>query len=98
MPLHLCGYSVLMRVSDVANNSRIARRFFLYDDTSAITLNDEKPLFVSSAVAETGYAWQMPSRSNGKHYVHILFCKKTTIADVNIIMNTHAHFIFQTTK
>jgi hypothetical protein len=45
---------------DVANNSRIARRLVLFDDKSDITLNTrpDGKLYVSSAVAETGYRWQ----------------------------------------
>jgi len=56
-----------MTVSDNANNSRIARRVVLYDNASKITLNTDKPLFVSSAVAETGYTWQTPSKRSGRH-------------------------------
>ncbi|XP_052796107.1 uncharacterized protein LOC128228685 isoform X2 [Mya arenaria] len=58
-------YSVLLKVSDMANNSRIARRFVLYDDTSVISLSNEtdKKLYISSAVEETGYAWQTSSNS-----------------------------------
>ncbi|WAQ93656.1 hypothetical protein MAR_006127 [Mya arenaria] len=59
-------YSVLLKVSDMANNSRIARRFVLYDDTSVISVSNEmdKKLYISSAVEETGYAWQTPSNSD----------------------------------
>ncbi|XP_052796120.1 uncharacterized protein LOC128228694 [Mya arenaria] len=58
-------YSVLLKVSDMANNSRIARRFVLYDDTSVISVSNEtdKKLYISSAVEETGYTWQTPSTS-----------------------------------
>ncbi|WAQ93645.1 hypothetical protein MAR_006116 [Mya arenaria] len=58
-------YSVLLKVSDMANNSRIARRFVLYDGTSVISVSNEtdKKLYISSAVEETGYAWQTPSTS-----------------------------------
>ncbi|KAH3716775.1 uncharacterized protein LOC127855045 [Dreissena polymorpha] len=55
-------YSVLLEVRDNANNSRIARRFVLYDNTSSISLNnDTAKLYVSSAVEETGYKWQAPA-------------------------------------
>ncbi|WAQ93644.1 hypothetical protein MAR_006115, partial [Mya arenaria] len=56
-------YSVLLKVSDMANNSRTARRFVLYDDTSEISVSNEsdKKLYISSAVEETGYTWQTPS-------------------------------------
>ncbi|XP_052799359.1 uncharacterized protein LOC128230970 [Mya arenaria] len=58
-------YSVLLKVSDMANNSRIARRFVLYDDSSMISVSNEtdKKLYISSAVEETGYAWQTHSNS-----------------------------------
>jgi len=56
-------YSVVMNIADVANNSRNARRFVLYDNSSQISLDEERPLFVSSAVAETGYSWQTPSKN-----------------------------------
>ncbi|XP_052809614.1 uncharacterized protein LOC128238075 [Mya arenaria] len=59
-------YSVLLKVSDMANNSRIARRFVLYDPVSEIAVSNEsdKKLYISSAVEETGYAWQ--TRSNNE--------------------------------
>lgn len=49
-----------METRDTANNSRIARRFVLYDNRSEITLNEEpdSQLYISSAVQETGYQWQ----------------------------------------
>ena len=50
-----------MTVSDNMNHSRVARRVVLFDNTSQITLDPHKPLFVSSAVAETGYTWQTQS-------------------------------------
>ncbi|KAK3603166.1 hypothetical protein CHS0354_042998 [Potamilus streckersoni] len=53
-------FSVLLQASDMANNSKIARRLFLYDPFSNISLNEEEDskLFVASAVPETGYIWQ----------------------------------------
>lgn len=53
-------YSVLMTIRDEANNSRIARRFVLYDPVSNISLNpnDNGKLFVSSAGEDSGYRWQ----------------------------------------
>ena len=52
-----------MNIADVANNSRNARRFVLYDPSSQITVDEKRPLIVSSAVAETGYSWQTPSNN-----------------------------------
>jgi len=56
-----------MTISDNANNSRSARRFVLYDNTSEVEVDITSPLFVSSAVAETGYTWQAPAPSAGTH-------------------------------
>ncbi|XP_071102429.1 uncharacterized protein [Haliotis cracherodii] len=51
-------YSVILEASDRANNSRYARRLFLYDNVSNVTTNDNDPLFISSAAADTGHTWQ----------------------------------------
>ena len=53
-------FSILLEARDVANNSRIARRFVIYDPDSEITLNTGKneKLFVSSADESTDYQWQ----------------------------------------
>ena len=52
-----------METRDTANNSKVARRLFLFDPDSQITLNDatDGKMFVSTAVAETGYMWQTSS-------------------------------------
>lgn len=49
-----------METRDLANNSRIARRFVIYDDQSDITVSTDESerLFVSSADAVNGYNWQ----------------------------------------
>lgn len=49
-----------METRDLANNSRIARRFVIFDDKSNITVNrdESKNLFVSSADVANGYTWQ----------------------------------------
>ncbi|KAK3600798.1 hypothetical protein CHS0354_020475 [Potamilus streckersoni] len=59
-PLESGMYSVLLQSTDMANNSKIVRRLVLYDSVSNISLSveDDKALFVSSAVNETGYIWQ----------------------------------------
>ena len=53
-------FSVLMEVSDSANNSRITRRFAIHDDQSEITINTEDTgkLFVSSADETNDFKWQ----------------------------------------
>ncbi|KAL3832344.1 hypothetical protein ACJMK2_023996 [Sinanodonta woodiana] len=53
-------FSVLLQAVDKANNSKIARRLFLYAPTSNINLNthDDGKLYISSAESETGYMWQ----------------------------------------
>ena len=50
-----------METRDLSNNSRIARRFVLYDDTSDITVGTEDRLYFTTAMAETGYKWQTTS-------------------------------------
>lgn len=57
---YLFIHSVLMEARDNANNSRIARRFVIFDQASAIILNTENSgkLYVSSANADTDYKWQ----------------------------------------
>ena len=49
-----------MTARDEANNSRVARRFVIYDPISNISLSskDNGKLFVSSAGEENGYEWQ----------------------------------------
>ncbi|KAL3832351.1 hypothetical protein ACJMK2_024003, partial [Sinanodonta woodiana] len=53
-------FSVLLQAVDKANNSKIARRLFLYAPTSNISLNTrgDGRLYISSAESETGYMWQ----------------------------------------
>lgn len=63
-----------MEVRDKANNSKIARRFVIYDNVSKITVNPEETgkLYVSSANPLSDYKWQ--TEKNGKqHVVRILF-------------------------
>ncbi|WAQ93664.1 TIE2-like protein [Mya arenaria] len=81
-------YSVLLKLSDMANNSRIARRFVLYDDTSVISVSNEtdKKLYFSSAMEETGYAWQTPSNNND------------TTVTVNVSWDGHANKLHEDGK
>ncbi|XP_067649446.1 ephrin type-A receptor 5-like [Haliotis asinina] len=51
-------YSVILEASDLANNSCYARRLFLYDDASNVSVSVDDPLFISSAAAATNYRWQ----------------------------------------
>ena len=55
-----------MTVRDEANNSRVTRRFVLYDPISNISLNsdDNAKLFVSSADKDSGYQWQTTVSGN----------------------------------
>ena len=52
--------SVLMKISDKAMNSRIVRRFVIYDNISEVSVNTEDTgkLFVSSAESRSDYKWQ----------------------------------------
>ncbi|XP_053374459.1 uncharacterized protein LOC128547004 [Mercenaria mercenaria] len=53
-------YSCLMEVRDISNNSRITRRFVLYDNVSDVELNKDSPygLHISSAQNHTEFKWQ----------------------------------------
>ncbi|XP_067683652.1 uncharacterized protein [Haliotis asinina] len=51
-------YSVILEASDLANNSRYARRLFLYDDASNVNVSVEDRLFISSASAASNHTWQ----------------------------------------
>ena len=53
-------YSVLLQISDGANNTRYARRLVLYDNTSSVTVNTQTKnrMKVISGVNETDYKWQ----------------------------------------
>lgn len=55
-----------MEVRDNANNSKIARRFVIYDSVSEIILNTKETgkLYVSSANPLSDYKWQ--TIKNGK--------------------------------
>ncbi|KAK3603169.1 hypothetical protein CHS0354_043002, partial [Potamilus streckersoni] len=59
-------FSVLLQAADKANNSKICRRLVLYGPNSSISLSsdDDKKMFVSSAVPETGYMWQTTKVGN----------------------------------
>jgi hypothetical protein len=65
--------SVLVETRDKANNSRIARRFVLYDNKSEITVSQEagRQLYISSAVQETGYTWQTKTAGLPKRIIFV---------------------------
>ena len=48
-------YCVILHVNDRAGNVRKARRFILFDDSSTLHINPEKPLQVTSAVSKTNF-------------------------------------------
>ncbi|XP_076090378.1 uncharacterized protein LOC143062598 [Mytilus galloprovincialis] len=60
-------YSCILEVSDNANNTRYARRFVLYDKTSTVTTQHDKPIKCTTASSSTGYTWQ----TNGEDTVQI---------------------------
>ncbi|XP_076090376.1 uncharacterized protein LOC143062597 [Mytilus galloprovincialis] len=60
-------YSCILEVSDRANNTRYARRFVLFDKTSAVTTQNENPMYCTTASSSTSYAWQ----TNGGNTVQI---------------------------
>ncbi|KAK3603157.1 hypothetical protein CHS0354_042990 [Potamilus streckersoni] len=53
-------YSVLLETRDMANNSKIARRLFLYDNVSRVEIDktNEHKIYISSATSVSGYLWQ----------------------------------------
>ncbi|XP_062588511.1 uncharacterized protein LOC134250178 [Saccostrea cucullata] len=66
-------YSVVLEVVDIALNSRQARRFVLFDNSSKILSHSNKALSVISASVATGYVWQTNHRTlcydwTGKYY------------------------------
>ncbi|XP_053393446.1 uncharacterized protein LOC123564849 [Mercenaria mercenaria] len=91
-------YSVLVETRDIANNSRTSRRLVLFDDQSEITLNEnlDGKLYVSSAVAETGYKWQTASEGEdivikvnwANHFVN-------KIHEDNMLLNAVASYPIQ---
>lgn len=66
-------YSCILEVSDEANNTRYARRFVIYDKTSRVTVQDDYPLYCTSASESSGYIWQTNINNdiNGKTRVDI---------------------------
>ncbi|XP_052223457.1 uncharacterized protein LOC127839217 isoform X2 [Dreissena polymorpha] len=58
-------YSIVMEVTDNANNSIFTRRFALYDNVSSVTTNplSVHGLHATSAAPETGYRWQTETKS-----------------------------------
>ena len=66
-------YSCILEVSDVANNTRYARRFVIYDKMSQVTVRDDNPLYCMSASESSGYQWQtnIDNDINGKTRVDI---------------------------
>ncbi|XP_071158565.1 uncharacterized protein [Mytilus edulis] len=70
-------YSCILEVSDNANNTRYARRFVLYDKTSKVTTQNEKPMYCTTASSSTGYAWQTNGDQNvtiswKDHFINIV--------------------------
>eukprot|EP00105_Crassostrea_gigas_P015186 XP_011432106.1 PREDICTED: uncharacterized protein LOC105331553 [Crassostrea gigas] len=51
-------YSVILQVTDKANNSEFARQIVIYDPNSTITTTGENNFHVSSAEKESNYNWQ----------------------------------------
>ncbi|XP_071156378.1 uncharacterized protein [Mytilus edulis] len=50
-------YSVIIEVNDRANNSKYARRFVIYDNTSEITTSEIDRLYATSASNESHFSW-----------------------------------------
>ncbi|XP_013409734.1 uncharacterized protein LOC106173226 [Lingula anatina] len=66
-------YSILLTVKDVAGNVKQARRFVLFDNSSVVEVNKNKPITVTSANPETNYLWQVnhrPVQLNWKGHFH----------------------------
>ena len=51
------AYSVVMRVLDLAGNSRYTRRLLLVDSSSELVVDNGTSLRVDTAVPETGFLW-----------------------------------------
>nr|XP_022316762.1 uncharacterized protein LOC111120331 [Crassostrea virginica] len=51
-------YSVVLQVTDKANNSEFARQIVIYDPNSTITNSAETNFYVPSAEKESNYRWQ----------------------------------------
>jgi len=49
----------LLAVEDMAGSKQVARRFFIFDDTSDVSINteDNRRLKVNSANKNTSYTW-----------------------------------------
>lgn len=77
-------YSCILEVSDNANNSQYARRFVLFDRTSEITTQYDKPIQCTTASSASGYKWQ----TDGENIVHINW-KDHFINTVH----AHGHFL-----
>ncbi|XP_063423612.1 uncharacterized protein LOC134707609 isoform X2 [Mytilus trossulus] len=50
-------YSVIIEVNDRANNSKYARRFVIYDNTSEIITSEINRLYATSASNESHFSW-----------------------------------------
>ncbi|CAG2221017.1 unnamed protein product [Mytilus edulis] len=50
-------YSVIIEVNDRANNSKYARRFVIYDNTSEITTSEIDRLYATSASNDSQFSW-----------------------------------------
>ncbi|KAL4218473.1 hypothetical protein ACF0H5_023207 [Mactra antiquata] len=51
-------YCITLEVTDVAKNTRQARRFILFDKTTFIESRNDSPFVVSSASSQTEFKWQ----------------------------------------
>ena len=56
-------YSVVLQVTDKANNSEFARQIVIYDPNSTITNSAETNFYVPSAEKESNYRWQSRCRT-----------------------------------
>ena len=56
-------YSVVLQVTDKANNSEFARQIVIYDPNSTITNSSETNFYVPSAEKESNYLWQSRCRT-----------------------------------
>ncbi|XP_070581753.1 uncharacterized protein [Ptychodera flava] len=54
-------YAIIMRVYDTAKNSAKVRRFVMFDDISAISIDVTKPIKSDQAVHNKGVLWVNPS-------------------------------------
>ena len=95
-------FCVTLEVKDVAGNIRQARRFFLFDNSTYILSESDKPFYVSSASKSTDHTWQTHHNSTclkwKNHFYNQFYFANKLLNEIEPDPNAMISGIYEQTK